>query len=210
MPETSLQTRAAARIPLNEVPAELRDQIRQVIEHPTLFSPGPAEAFTGEPTLYDWLLDHPDRALIAWRRLGARCTEVTDRGGGYFAWSDGHGSQLSWQTIYQNPTLRIWYAEGKVRPGLFLPPVPVRAVLMLRHGTRSESKGRSLIFHQATVFFQTDGTTAALITRLLGSSAPHMAEQCLGNFETFYSGLVWYLGQHPDRADRLLAEQSNR
>jgi hypothetical protein len=205
MPDTAAQARAAARVPLSEVTPELRNSMRQVLEQPTIFSPGPAEAFNGQPALYDWLLDHPDRALLAWRRLGARCTEIVDRGNGCFTWSDGHGSSLSWQTAYQNPTLRIWYAEGKVRPTLFLPAVPVRAVLMLRHGFRSEGSCKPLIFHQATIFLQTDGATAALATRLLGTSAPRVAEQCLGYFEMFYSGLVWYLNQHPDRADKLLA-----
>ena len=68
-PDLSPQQRAVARVPLDEMPECLRARVRQVIERPTLFSHGPAEAFAGRPALYDWLLDHPDRALVAWRRL---------------------------------------------------------------------------------------------------------------------------------------------
>src|SRR5437588_4024253 len=69
-PDMMLQQEAAARVPLPEVPEALRARVRQVIERPTLFSHGPAEAFTGKPALYHWLLDHPDRGVLAWRRRG--------------------------------------------------------------------------------------------------------------------------------------------
>src|SRR5437016_250834 len=61
LPDLTLQREAAARVPLPEVPEVLRARVRHVIERPTLFSHGPAEAFTGRPALYHWLLDHPDR-----------------------------------------------------------------------------------------------------------------------------------------------------
>ena len=54
---------------------------------------------------------------------------------------------------------------------------------------------------------QTDSKTAVLMTKMLGSSAPRIAEQCLSQLETFFSGLVWYIDHHPDRAEKLLAEQ---
>jgi hypothetical protein len=204
-PDLTLQQEAAARVPLPEVPEVLRARVRQVIERPTLFSHGPAEAFTGRPALYHWLLDHPDRGVGAWRKLGATCTDITECGAGRFLWKDGQGSEINWQTIHNTPSLRIWYAEGQMRPGCLLPAVPVKAILLLRHGNRPDGPGQSLIFHQADVFLQTDSKTAALLAQILGPSAPYLAEQGLGQVEMFFSALVWYLGQHPDRAARLLA-----
>ncbi len=204
--DSTPQSRAAQRVPLEKVPDPVRERVRQVLAHPTMFSHGPAEAFSGRPALYDWLLDHPDRALIAWRRLGAKCTSITDQSEGCFTWTDGHGSEVHWRTIYNNPSLRIWYAEGRIHPGLLLPAVPVQFVLLLRHGARPETPDRTLIYHQADVFVQTDNETAALVARLLGPSADRLAEQYLGQVELFFSGLVWYLNQHPDRAQKLLAE----
>jgi hypothetical protein len=91
----------------------------------------PAEAFACEPAVYYWFLDHPDRAVTAWRRLGAKCLTITDRGGGRFGWADENGSDIVWETVYRTPELRIWYAEGKARPGPLMPLVPVRAVVLL-------------------------------------------------------------------------------
>src|SRR5947207_15664 len=84
-----------------------------------------SENAAGDPALDEWLLDHPDRAVHAWRRLGAVCTEVTVLPNGWFGCGDGRGGEVHWTTVYDGPELRIWYAEGKGRPpGVPLPMVP--------------------------------------------------------------------------------------
>jgi len=71
-------------------------------------------------------------------------------------------------------------------PGPVLPAVPLRAVVVLRYAETSalssllpegQARGRTLMFHQAEVFVQTDSQTAALIakrknTRLLEAPPP--------------------------------------
>src|SRR5947209_18774224 len=69
-------------IPLEAVPGELREVVRAVVEHPTLATAGPVEIFNCQPTMYRWLLDHPDQAVQLWRCLGAKCTEIRDQGDG--------------------------------------------------------------------------------------------------------------------------------
>src|SRR5207302_2040218 len=113
-------------------PERYREGVRQTIEKPTLFSQGPVEAFACQPQMYYWLLEHPDRGVLAWRRLGAQCVMISERGTGRFGWTDEHGSDLQWETVYISDKSRIWYAEGKVRPGLLMPLVPVKALVVLR------------------------------------------------------------------------------
>lgn len=191
-------------IPLDSLPAGQRETVRRVMEHPTLASNGPVEVFRGSPTLYDWLLDHPDRAVRMWRRLGARCMEITDCGGGRFGWTDGQGSEVHWEAVVRGPRLRVWYAEGGVRPDGLLPRVALRAVVVLRFTEDEAGVGRAEIRHQADLFLQTDSKVAALVARMLGPSAPRLAEQCVGQMELFFSALVWYLDRHPEHAEALL------
>src|SRR5262245_5182940 len=89
---------AAALVPLNELPPHVREGARLTLEKPTLFSHGPAESFVCDPSVYYWFLDHPDRAVTAWRRLGAKCVSISDRGGGRFGWSDESGGDIVWET----------------------------------------------------------------------------------------------------------------
>jgi len=198
------QLRAAAQVPLAELPATVRPGVRLVLDRPTLFAHGPAEVFPCQPSQYYWFLDHPDRAMLAWRRLGAKCLPITDRGDGCFGWSDEQGSDLVWQTVYHNAQLRVWYAEGNVRPAPVLPLVPVRAVVILHHAEGKDETGAAMMNHQAEAFLQTDSKAAVLVTKMLGSSAPRLAHEGVAQLQLFFAGLSWYLDRHPERADWLL------
>lgn len=198
------------RVALDSVTPALRERVRKVLEQPTLFANGPVEIFPGRLALYEWLLCHPDQAASAWRRLGAPCSEITDRGKGIFGWTDGQGSDVTWQCVLTTERQRVWFAEGKVRPALLMPLVPVQAVVVLRYAEGKDRIGRPVIRHQAEVFFQTDSKTAAVVTRMLGASAPHVAEQCLAQLEMFFSALVWYCEQHPERTEAILGQAAKK
>jgi hypothetical protein len=43
----------------------------------------------------------------------------------------------------------------------------------------------------------------ALAARILGASAPRMAEQYLGQLQMFYGGMAWYLHQDEARAQAM-------
>jgi len=191
-----------APVPLDVLPANLRDTVAKVVRDPTLAAHGPAEEFPAGP--YDWLLDHPDRAATAWRRLGVPCVGIANRGDGRFGWSDGQGSDLVWVTAHQSPTLRIWYAEGQAKAGPMLPVMPVRAVAVLRLSRRADEAGQVLVRHEVDVYLQTDSKAAVVLTRLLGPAAPRMAEQGATQLLMFFSALAKYLDEHPERVPELL------
>jgi hypothetical protein len=184
----------------------MREGLKTTLERPTLFTNGPAEQFACKPEVYYWFLDHPDRAVIAWRRLGAKCVTISDRGAGRFAWSDENGSEIVWEAVHRGPNLRVWYATGHVKPGLLLPNVHVKACVVLRHGEGRDERGATMIQHQADMFIHTDSAAVAIVSRVLGPQAPKMAEQCVSQMQMFFAGLAWYLERHPERAEQLLTD----
>ena len=196
---------ASAGVPLEQVPAAVREHMRQTLDRPTFTARGPEETFACCPAQYHWLLDHPDRAGLGWRRLGARCVEITDRGDGRFGWADTEGSDVSWTTVYRDARMRVWYAEGRVRAGAVLPLVSLRAVVVLHYSQHGDGPGRTVMQHQAELFLHTDSRTVALAARLVGASAPRLGQQYVAQLEMFYSALAWYVDQHPDSVETLLA-----
>jgi hypothetical protein len=149
--------------------------------------------------MYNWLLDNPDRAVWAWRRLGAKCLEITSRGNGRFNWVDGKGSDITWFAAYPGSNMRIWYAEGHVKPGPILPTVPVQCVVLLRHDLIRPQDGAAVLQHQAEVFVYTDSRAATLVMRIMGPSVPRLAEQGAAQMQMFFAALAWYCNQHPDQ-----------
>lgn len=191
-------------IPLDDLDDADRALARSILERPTLAARGPTETFPCRPEHYYWFLEHPDRAVAAWRRLGAKCVTITDHGDGRFGWADENGGDLAWRTMHRGTGIHIWFAEGKVRAVPALPLVPVKALLVMRYGEAKNAEGKTVIEHHADLFLLTDSKTAAAFTKMLGQSAPRLAEQGLGQLQLFFSGLSWYLQRHPERAEVLL------
>lgn len=189
-------------VPLDVLPANLREAIAKVVRDPTLAAHGPADEFAAGP--YDWLLDHPDRVATAWRRLGVACVPIIPKGDDKFAWVDTDGSNVGWVTAYRGPNMRIWYAEGQAKPGPTLPLIPIKAVAVLRHSRRTDETGQVFITHEVDVYVQTDSKAAALVTRLLGPAAPRMAEQGATQLLMFFSSLSKFLDERPDQVPVLL------
>jgi hypothetical protein len=200
-----VSTVAPAQIPLDELSADQRARVKAVLDQPTLRSRGPVETFTCQPAVYDWLLDHPDLAVRLWRLLGAKCTDILPEGNDRFVWKDGP-SRVHWDTVLKRPGLRIWYAEGDLRPGTHLPGATVRAVAVLRFSEGKVSDGRTTLRHQVELTLHTDSHAVALAARILGASAPKAGEQVVGQIEMFYAALAWYLDQHPRHAEALFAQ----
>jgi hypothetical protein len=191
-------------VPLDALDEPQRALARTVLDKPTLSARGPTETFPCRPDHYYWVLDHPDRAMTAWRRLGAKCVTITPRGDGCYGWADEHGGNVVWQTLHKGQGICIWFAEGKVRPAPLLPLVPFKAVLVLRHTEGKNADGKTVIQQRTDLHMVTDSKTYAAVTKMMGQSAPKMAEQGLGQFQVFFSGLSWYLTRHPDQVDELL------
>jgi hypothetical protein len=205
-PDKMDKVKAAACVPLQEIPERYREGVKTAIEKPTLFTQGPTETFACAPKVYYWLVEHPDRGVLAWRRLGAPCVMINERGPGRFGYSDEHGSDLVWDTVYQSKDQHIWYAEGKVRPAPLLPLVPVKAVVSLRFSEETGQGGVPMMQQQADMFLFTDSIGAAVAAKLVGAAAPKMAEQCVTQMQMFFSGMAWYLNRYPERAPVLLME----
>lgn len=205
-PRTVQQGFLPAPVPLDELPPPIRDRVRVVLEHPTLSSRGPMEAFRCRPSIYFWLLDHPDAAMRLWRSLGAKCSDIHALGEGSFAWRDAQNGEVHWQTIVHTGKQRVWYAEGRVKAGPLLPAVSLRAVVVLNHQEGSDGKGKPAVRHQMDMILHTDSRAVSLATRLFGASAPRLAEEYVAQMEMFFGALAWYLTEHPAKAAALFEE----
>ena len=190
-------------IPWDNLDERATTLAKQLMERPTVQARGPSETFTCTPKQYYWLLDNPDCAVTAWRRLGAKCVSIQKRGVGKFGYTDETGSDVTWETIHQGPGVRIWFAEGKVKASTVLPLVPVKALVILRHSEGKTPAGIVYVQHHAEVVIHTDSKAAAGVTKLMGQSAPKLAEQGLGQLQLFFSALSCYVDRHPERVEKL-------
>lgn len=205
-PAAPMPVTAPTRVVLSDVvePAH-RDAVLGIVRRPTLSTKGTTEDVVCSPELFRWLLDHPDRVALAWRRLKVPCLEIADLGKGRFGWADGEGSDVVWQTVGTFPEGRVWYASGKVKAAAVAPTVPVKAVVVLSHPSRPLTDKASAISPAAQAFVQSDSKAANVVLRVLGPTAPKVAEDAAEQLLFFFAGVARYIQAHPERAEELLA-----
>ncbi len=193
------------RVVLSEVVApEYRDQVLAVVRKPTIATRGAYEDTLCTPAVYEWLLDHPDRTSLAWRRLQVPCVAITDAGNGRFSWSDGEGSELTWQTVGRFADGLVWYATGKVKPSAVTPSVPGRAVVVMLYPKQPLGNGTAIVSPVAQAYLQTDSRATKVVMRMLGPAAPRLAEQGAEQLLFFFAGIARYVQQNPDKSGELL------
>lgn len=194
---------AAAQVPVEKLAEPLRSKVSSLLQQPTLYRRGRAEAFPCQPAVYDWLLDHPHHACSAWQSLGAKCATIDKKSDGSFVGVDPLGSELRWVSILTESGRRIWHAEGSIRPAILLPKVTLRALVILNYDEVKGADGRVGIRQRFELFAQVDGKGPS-IAKLLGMSTEQVAAKTLDQIGLFFSGMAWYAYAHPLQARSIL------
>jgi hypothetical protein len=193
-----LRRLTAAQIPTERLDDDLRARVDSVLKNGQLYTRGPTECFPCQPAVYRWLLDHPHWGLHAWRALGATRLRLEQQPDGSFIGSDAQGSELRWRTIVREPGRRAWYAEGSGRLAPLLPVVSVRAVVLLKFQEVQGEDGRFGIRQRTEIIALYDGKAAELASKLLGISAETAGKKASEQLGLFFSGMAWYLTEHPE------------
>lgn len=187
-----------------------KNDVYNVTTKPTLTAKHTEDPFAANPTVYKWLLERPDRTALAWERIGVPCLPIKEKAAGVFEFKDDNGSDVSWQSVGSFQDARIWYATGKVKPGMLMPTVPVKAVAIVRYPTATKPDGTVFVTPTVQIYFQTDSRAAATVLRIAGPAAPRMAEEGAEQLLFFFSGMARYLEKHPDQMAGLLSPSKKK
>jgi hypothetical protein len=206
MPAQLPNTAGAVRVNLNEVVhPDYRDAVSKVVKQPTVSTRATAPDVVCTAAMYEWLFDHPDRVSLAWQRLKVPAVPITDAGGGQFVWTDENGSEVTWRAVGTFKDGLVWYATGKVKAAAAAPSVPVKAVAVLSRPQKAAKDGVAVFSTTVQVYLQSDSKAATLALKVLGPTAPKLAEQGAEQFLEFFNGIADYVQKHPAKADTLLA-----
>jgi hypothetical protein len=204
-PTTKPATSPVSQI-LELVPTAHRENVAKVMTKPTLSAKYTEESFEAHASVYPWLLEHPDRVALAWRRLNVPCVEIATAGKDQYSWTDENGSQLTWQSVAKLTDGLVWYATGKVKAATLLPMVPVKAVAVVKYPSQpTKREGIVKMTPEASVYLLSESRGANAILRMVGPAAPKMAEDGAEQLLFFFSGVATHLKENPDKVTTLLA-----
>lgn len=144
-------------VPMDQIPAEFREQVGEVIREHTFHRKGDAEAFPCDPSLYLSLVNEPAITLALWKDLADNPVRMRRLGPDSYAGEDGSGSSAAWRFVLRSPKVHVILANlsylGGPRGNT---QIEARAVLVLHTGYYREVNKQPYIQHDVEAFVKID------------------------------------------------------
>ena len=181
-------------VPMEQIPAEFREPVAEVIRDHTFHRKGEAESFPCNPSLYLSLVNEPAITLALWKDLAESPIRVKRIGPDSYQGEDGSGSSAAWQFLLRSPKTHVVLANlnyvggprGNTR-------IEARVVLVLRAGYYREVNKEPYVQHQVEAFVKVDSKGWKTLARTLRPVVERLLEDQVreaGQFVSLMTRLV--------------------
>jgi hypothetical protein len=174
-------TSAAARksavqsIPFERLDADAQAKVRAVLSDASVFRRMPAKVVDCDPSLYLFLVQHPDVVANIWEVLRISRLQLRQIEGERYRVVEPAGTEGQIEFLYRSHDTHVIYGEGTYEGPLFARPVRGRTLVVLKSGYVRETNGRHYVTARLDVFLSIDHLPAEILSKafhpLLGNVA---------------------------------------
>jgi hypothetical protein len=187
------RTDPAQVVPLNQIPAEYRDHIVEVIRDHTFHRQGDPETFPCSAGLYLSLVNEPLLTLSLWKDLAESPVQLRRIGPARYQGGDGAGTSATWDYVLRTPRVHVLLAYLTHITPRSNSRIDARVVLVVHSGYYREVNNEPYIQHDVEVFVKVDSKGWKTLARTLRPVIEHVLEEQVreaGQFVSLMSRLV--------------------
>ena len=187
------KTDPARVLPMDQVPAEFREQVDEVIREHTFHRQGDPESFPCNAGLYMSLVNEPVITLALWKDLAESPVQVKRIGPNRYQGEDGSGSTATWDFVLRTPRVHVLLAylsyispRGNAR-------IDARILLVLHSGYYREVNREPYVQHDVEAFVKVDSKGWKTLARTIRPVIERVLEDQVreaGQFVSLMSRLV--------------------
>ena len=152
-------------VPWEGIAVASQQRVREVTEHAIFFRDLHGITVKSSPTVFDFLLDHPDFAATAGRILGIVNYRVVKERDGVYWGDDAHGATGTVELMHAGPGRRIYLATGTFVKR-YLPTIYGRIVLVMAYEHRTDQTGESMVINDVRGYLRIDNQVLAILARI--------------------------------------------
>ncbi len=143
-------------VPLDKIPADVRDSVVEVIRDHTMHRKGSADTFPCHSKVYLSLLNEPSVTLSLWQDLAQTPVRLQRIDANRYQGSDGVGTSATWQYVYRSPKLHVLLSDLDYQSPRGAAKLNGRIVLIVHSGFYREVNGEPWIQHDVEAFVKVD------------------------------------------------------
>lgn len=192
------RTMADDVLPMDQVSAERRNDVREVIENYTIHRQGKPDSFPCDANLYLALLNEPSLTLSLWKDLSQAPVKLQHLGPNQYYGDDGMGTTATWEFVYRSSRLHALYCDlTHIRPKTHS-KLEGRIVMLVRSEFYKGSETElPWIQHDVEAYVKVDSKGWRALAKTVRPILEKVLEQQVQEAGWFVSLMGRLVAQHP-------------
>jgi hypothetical protein len=192
-------------VPLQQIAAERRDEVAEVIRDHTFHRQGEADTFQCSPGLYLSLLNEPTVPLALWKDLSESPVQLQKVSPNRYEGTDGSGSTAAWEFVFRSPKLHVLLAYFNYVSPHANAKVDARIVLVVNTTYYRDSKKEPWIQHNVDAYVKVDSKGWKTIARTVRPVVERILEDQVKEAGYFISLMSKLVQTYPNWASEVVS-----
>ncbi|MFO0890663.1 MAG: hypothetical protein U0790_16155 [Isosphaeraceae bacterium] len=190
-------------LPLDQIRADQREVVAEVIREHTLHRQGEPESFPCNAGLYLSLVNEPVLTLSLWKDLAEAPVQLRRIGPDRYQGEDGNGATATWDYVLRTPRLHVLLAYLNYASPRNGTRVDARIVLIVHSGFYREVNGEPYVQHDVEAFVKVDSKGWKTLARTLRPVVERILEEQVREAGQFVSLMSRLVVTYPDWATQV-------
>ena len=196
-------------VPLDQIVAERREIVAEVIRDHTFHRQGNPDTFPCPTSLYLSLLNEPHLTVALWKDLGESPVQLQKVAPDRYDGTDGSGSTATWEFVLRSPRLHVLLAYFNFVSPRGNARVDARIVLVVNTTYLRDDKKESYIQHNVDVYVKVDSRGWKTVARTMRPMVERILEEQVNEAGSFISLMTRVVQTHPNWACQVATNNPN-
>jgi len=171
--DNRLKSQVSRIVPWNQISNTWRGEIRKVLDEGAQYRRLPEVRYAVDPSVYRYLVEHPDVSVSTWRAMNISKVEMWQTGAIDYEGRAPDGSEGLAHVVYRDDSQCMMLCKGTYSNPLLPKPITAAALLWMRYDFRQLPNGEQQV-HQQTDVVLSFPSAAARTVALLASPVTNM------------------------------------
>lgn len=192
-------------VPLDQIPAERRELVAEVIRDHTFHRQGEADTFPCPASLYLNLLNEPHVTVALWKDLSDSPVQLQKVAANRYDGTDGSGSTATWEFVLRTPRIHVLLAyfnfvspHGNAR-------VDARIVLVVNTAYFRDNNKESFVQHNVDAYVKVDSRGWKTVARTMRPMVERILEEQVKEAGFFISLMTRLVQTYPNWASQVVS-----
>ncbi len=195
-------------LPLDQLPAEFRESVAEVIRDHTFHRQGEPDSFPCNAGLYLSLVNEPVLTLALWKDLAETPVQLRRLGANRYQGDDGAGTTATWDFVLRSPRLHVMLAYLNYSSPRSTARIEARIVLILHTAYYREVNSEAYVHHDVEAFVKVDSRGWRTLARTFRPVIERLLVDQVREAGQFVSLLSRLVVMHPNWATQIAANQA--